>query len=294
MVFNNNDIFKTLIEISGKDSKTFLQGQLTNDIALATENNSSISSLCTNQGKVLSVFRISKFNDSYLLETPTEIANNIINKLKIFTLNSDVKIQISKSLKLISIQSDELNKTIKTPRNYLEIINIDNLQIIKISQTKNRFNIIGKIQDIQNLTTKLQLTNADNNEYQLLDIKDEFVNITCNTYDKFTPYALNLDKQQAINFKKGCYVGQEIIARVKYLGAVKKRLYQAQVITKNNIETGDKLLCEKNTSKQGAGTIISIAQNHKQENLCQLLINIDENIKNQMITTTDNDKISIL
>jgi len=191
-----------IIEVRGPDSRKFLQGQLTNDIhQLDTENkqNFQFSAHLNNKGRILASFIVIKPNaDTYYLITPKVICDKIIPRLKMFVLRSKVEFSI--------------------PDLYPIFSNAPLLADLQIAfKDKYFISIFEKV--------------PDGVYYDLSPWKKFLVDfgyplIYTQTYEIFTPQQVNYDLLDGVNFKKGCYTGQEIVARTHYLGKVKRRMYR--------------------------------------------------------------------
>ena len=136
------------------------------------------------------------------------------------------------------------------------------LQLIRLAGSTPRFECIGSLEAIKNLwqTLKNQAQLLNTSHWRLLDIQAGIPNIFIQTNETFIPQMLNLQALNGINFKKGCYTGQEIIARMQYLGKLKRRMYYAHCdtdTTKTPLPKPGVTLYSKNSkSGQGAGNIV--------------------------------------
>ena len=226
-----NLVDSKFLSISGEDRGNFLQDLITNDIHKCNSTNSIYSCLLSPQGKFIADFFIIDHKNSYLIETHKKFAEDLINKLKIYKLRAKVEINIVNDLLSLSIiknndllQSETDVLLFKDPRN-------DKLGN-KIFVTKNKFKEIEK---------KYNLIEDNFEKYRELLIKNL---IPFSSEDLIQNKSLllenNFDKINAIDWEKGCYVGQEITARMKYRALLKKQLYALELIS-GNINIGDKI-----------------------------------------------------
>ena len=202
----NSRFFK----ISGKDSGHFIQNLITNDIQKCNENSIIYSCLLTPQGKFLADFFIFNIDGIYFFETNKKFYNNLLNRLKIYKLRSDILIDEVKSLYSYSI----FNLHYET----------DNI----ILSNDPRNNNLGK-KLILNHNIKI----TDNNIEEISET--EYHEILISRTTPYSPFDIlenkslllenNFENLNAIDWDKGCYVGQEITARMKYRGLLKKKLY---------------------------------------------------------------------
>ncbi len=185
-----------VISVSGIDSQKFLQGQLTNDINELDNKPFQFSAHLNNKGRMLASFIITKpAPDTYYLFTNTEIIDKIIPRLKMFVLRSKVVIEDLNSEVIFSNNKPDNALSLEIfPRYFISIAPSDVPQ--------------------NNQLWKKALINHG---IPLIYLK---------TQEEFTPQQVNYDLFNGVNFKKGCYTGQEIVARTHYLGKVKRRMYR--------------------------------------------------------------------
>ena len=203
----NNDL--AILEVNGSDATNFLQGQLTNDIReLNSPNTIQLSAHLNNKGRILATFFItSPAENNYYLITSKDILEKILPRLKMFILRSKVAITVSD--KNITLSQQPIINCYTTP----------------INDTGYYFGI-GEL-------PSEAITNSQQWHKFLVD--NNLPMIYLNSYEKIIPQQINYDLTGGINFKKGCYTGQEIVARTHYLGKVKRRLakftsdYQPQI-----------------------------------------------------------------
>lgn len=194
-ILNLNEELITL-EISGTDAAAYLQGQLTNDIKELPNKPFQYSAHLNNKGRILATFIVtSPAIDTYYLITSKTLANKIVPRLKMFILRSKVTLNIS--TKNISLSTQHLADS----------------HTIQLAE-----------QCFLNLSDVTSESVTDSNEFHHQLVKLGFPLIEQNTYEKIIPQQVNFDLIGGVNFKKGCYTGQEIVARTHYLGKVKRRM----------------------------------------------------------------------
>ena len=231
------------LSISGEDRGNFLQDLITNDIHKCDSTNSIYSCLLSPQGKFIADFFIIDHKNSYLIETHKKFVKDLINKLKIYKLRAKVEINIVDDLLSLSIienndllQSEADILLFKDPRN-------DKLGN-KIFVTKNKFKEIEK---------KHNLIEDNFEKYRELLIKNL---IPFSSEDLIQDKSLllenNFDKINAIDWEKGCYVGQEITARMKYRALLKKSIRAVEIIS-GHVHRGNQI----NFNQNKVGEIIS-------------------------------------
>jgi len=241
----------SLIEVSGEDASTFLQGQITNDINLVNETTSVYAGLCNPKGRLLAFFHILKLHDSFFLICPECIAENITKKLAMYVLRSKVIVAINLTTELhgFKVMGEGLRGEIGLPddTDNMQSFLHEGMHLTRVSGTNARYLCLGDNSTINAFVTanEKHIVEATCEDWQHENIANKIPNIYLETQGKFIPQSLNLDLMNAINFKKGCYTGQEIIARTHYLGTVKKRLYRGYCsASKTFLELGDDILVD--------------------------------------------------
>ena len=231
------------IQVSGEDSQKFLQGQFSNDITEVTDSVYQYSSYSTNQGKVIAIFRILKNNQGYLLLINKGIAKYFIERLSMYILMSKVNIEEQKDCMIYGIlgKSAEnilLENTLKA-NEYIK--NSENIILSNENKYVSAATII-KIKSSNSQSDELLKSeiNVDYNVNELIDNLLLLPRITMSTKETYIPQVLNLEDLNGINYKKGCYTGQEIVARTHYLGKIKKRIFLLEHYEKD-IDIGDKI-----------------------------------------------------
>jgi len=222
------------IQVKGVEAKDFLQNIVTNNIEKVTSNSTVFSSILTPQGKYLFEFFILKLEDTYLIECEKELTEEIIKILNYYKLRSKVDfINLNKKYKasVISLEKfkeiDNSNLSKGTTINYEE-------DIIYVDPRNQELGakIISKIETTQNNIKKLNLNITDKNKYYNKSFKLGIPQINLNRLkDKIFGVENNLDELNGIDFKKGCYVGQENTSRIKLRNKLRRRILPIQKIT---------------------------------------------------------------
>jgi len=214
--------------ISGQDSKDFLQNLVTNDINKVTETQSCFSSLLTPQGKYLFDFMIVKHKDGYFLDCELNQINGLINRLNVYKLNSKIE---------ITNLSHKFQVTVMSNEKFISINNSKNLEGTTITYRDDPFFIdprnkklgargIVNLEKLYLSIKKLDLKLEDSKNYYELSYNLGIAQInTKNLQEKIFGLECNFEELNGIDFKKGCYVGQENTARMKLKNKVRKKLF---------------------------------------------------------------------
>ena len=225
--------------ISGQDSKDFLQNLVTNDINKVTETQSCFSSLLTPQGKYLFDFMIVKHKDGYFIDCELNQINGLIKRLNVYKLNSKIEItNLSHKFQVVVISNEK----------FLSINNSKNQEGATIAYRDDPFFIdprnkelgargIVSLEKLYLSIKKLELKLEDPKNYYELSYNLGIAQInTKNLQEKVFGLECNFEELNGIDFKKGCYVGQENTARMKLKNKLRKKLFAVK--SKEKLKVG--------------------------------------------------------
>ena len=218
---------RTLLKISGTDAETFLQAQLSNDITLLDENKVQISCFCQHQGKIITLFWVIRLKEDFLLSFPADLEEKVFARLQMFVIMSDVKIEnVSEEFRQIGL------------------INESHSNSYSINQN---LSILIAFKD----DSKIEIT-SHHDEWIKALIDAQIPEVFLATSEKLVPQMLNLDIDEfGVNFSKGCYPGQEVVARLHYLGEAKRRLFA--FMSESDMQIGGNLYCASSKSAKARG-----------------------------------------
>lgn len=253
-----------LIKASGADTKDFLQGQFCNDVANVNESHSQLSAYCTPKGRILANFRLYQATDDYYMSMSSDIVDATLKRLRMFVMRSQVTLDdVSNEQIQIGIGGPEAAQLLeqhfnKVPAVANEVIKYNSICCIRIATELPRFELIGPIEDMKKLWQTLSTSSQPvaNHYWTWLDIQGGIPSITSPVVEAFVPQMINLQWIDGLSFKKGCYPGQEIVARTHYLGKLKRRMYLAHVNTPDCPAPGDDLHRFADPQGQAAGKIL--------------------------------------
>lgn len=214
-----NKIFKlnksSLILIEGNDKFDFIQGIISNDIKFLKKKKSIYAAILSPQGRYLYDFFVTNHNNNFLLECPSFQVNEIYKKLNLYKLRSDVKIKIIQTFDIFLV--NKLNLDEFTVNNSEGLFFEDprfNNSLIRVYAPKE-FKIKNR---------KISLMNED--QYNDFRINMSIPDFTKDSKkEKSLLLEMRFDELNGISWEKGCYLGQEITARMKYRGKVKKKIF---------------------------------------------------------------------
>ena len=255
-----------LIKVSGFDAEKFLQGQFTNDVRQVTTKHSQLSAWCSSKGRIIINFRLLRRDDAYYLLLPSESVATTLKRLQIYILRAAVKLEdVSDSLRSIGVAGANSTQILADCLGYAPPSEIDasltaeQVTVLRIPGTQPRYVIFSEtVQELWQCLAKMARP-VGAAAWQLLDILTAVPQIVTKTTEKFVPQMVNYHIIGGVSFKKGCYTGQEVVARMQYLGSLKRRMYLAKIDTTTLVQPGDALYIS--TDKQNVGNIVN-AQVH--------------------------------
>jgi len=250
-----------LLAVTGDEAAKFLQGQLTCDINKVSPVQSVRGAYCDINGRVIADMRVLACGSAYLLLTSRGMGfalKKILEKYIVFS-KASIKIETS-AWERFGVYGSDASKTMQSlfgtvPEKADAVLSREDCLVIRLPDAQARFEILVGV-DNDEIRDQLedQGITDDLEEWELADIRQGIVHITANTQDTYTPQLLNYDLTGVIDFKKGCFPGQEIVARMHYRAPAKKRLYRATV---KGVRAGsDSMIMAGN---EGVGEIISVA-----------------------------------
>jgi folate-binding protein YgfZ len=194
-----------LLSVSGADARDFLHAQLTSDIEHLAPGRAALAGWCSAKGRLLATFLVVPVQDGFLLQLAKDLAATVQKRLSMFVLRSKVKIEdASGRLSQFGVWGGgvqgEIFSVVGTS------VQFENDRMLVISDKEPAG------------------TQVDEARWTLEEIRAGRPLITAATQDMFVPQMVNYEKLGALDFKKGCYPGQEVVARAQYRGAVKRRM----------------------------------------------------------------------
>ena len=234
---NINNIYtledRGILYIHGKDTEEFLQNIISNNVKKVTDASSIFSSLLTPQGKYLFDFLIIKHKNGFFLDCEKKQINDLFNKLNLYKLRSKIEIlNLSNEFVVASISKEKflgLENT-KNEEGFTTKFREDAI-FLDPRNSKLGARLIINLEKLYLSIKKLNLKPEDPIKYYELSHKLGIPQIGCEKLkDKIFGIECNFEELNGIDFKKGCYVGQENTARIKLKNKISKRLLPFKVI----------------------------------------------------------------
>ena len=224
---------RDIISISGSDSASFLQNIITNDIDKLNESNSLYSALLTPQGKYLHDFFILKHEKNYLIDCESETAENLLSCFQKYKLNANIEFK--------NITSDN-SVAIITYKKFQQIQKNDVVDIVFSDPRTNLMGarIISKLEKLNLAIKKLGLKLTDEEQYfETAHALGLPIKGLKKLQNQIFALELNFEEEKGIDFKKGCYIGQENTSRMKLGNKLRRRLFPLK--TSNELKDGSEI-----------------------------------------------------
>jgi len=237
---------QSLIEVAGPDAEVFLQNIVSNDIKKVSESNSIFSGIFTAQGKYLYEFFILKNNDVYFLECDITFKDELIKHLSKYKLRSNIEIKDLSSSYVVGITSEEKFREVQNELGTKEktILYRESYYFLDTRSERLGARIISSLEKLHLTIKSLSLKIVDKSNYlKIAHAEGIPIQGIKNLQDSLFSLESNFDELNAIDFKKGCYVGQENTARMKLKNKVRRKLIP--IIAQNSLKISDEIIFKK-------------------------------------------------
>jgi folate-binding protein YgfZ len=258
-----------LIHFLGEDAQSFLQGQLSCDVKQVNASAALYGGYCNPKGRLLASFLIwsqsSSNGGGYVMQLPAELGPGIQKRLAMYVLRAKVKLADTSDTQIrLGVAGDDAEALVRKnlgeiPASRLGVIQGESASIIRLAQ--NRFELVVVPEKAPAIWEGLSkdAVPVGASCWDWLEIKAGIPVITPATQEQFVPQMTNLEAIGGVSFQKGCYPGQEIVARSQYLGKIKRRMYLANIrpgISENPVEAGDELF-GADMGEQSVGMVVN-------------------------------------
>ncbi|CAI8821235.1 tRNA-modifying protein YgfZ [Pseudomonas sp. IT-P253] len=244
-----------VLAVRGADASKFLQGQLTCNLNYLSDTQASLGARCTQKGRMQSSFRILLQGDGVLLAMATELLEPQLADLKKYAVFSKSKLT-DESAVWVRFGVDHgdvalISLGLELPADTDSVARNDGLIAIRVSPDRAELWVIADQADAIKGKLSGLLAESDLNQWLLGQIRAGIGQVMPGTRELFIPQMLNLQAVGGVSFKKGCYTGQEIVARMQYLGKLKRRLYRLSLDANELPEPGTPLFSPTHGSAIG-------------------------------------------
>ncbi|MCB1876129.1 MAG: folate-binding protein YgfZ [Chromatiales bacterium] len=252
-----------LIRAQGTDARNYLHNQFTNSVQDVTEYQGQLNSYCNAKGRMLASFQLFLVGDAYYLQLPSGLLDTTLKRLRMYVMRSKVSLEdASDAIARFGIagpQAEEHVKSIvgKVPGRDYGTYTANGITALRLPGLPARFELLGPMPAMSDLWTQLktQATLRTSPDWRLLDIEAAVPTLFPANVESFVPQMANLELIGGVSFSKGCYPGQEVVARTHYLGKVKKRMFRARV-EGGSPEPGMDLYCPADRGEQSVGRVV--------------------------------------
>jgi hypothetical protein len=250
------------IKVSGEEAQKFLQNLLSNDINAVNAKTAQLSSFNSPKGRMLATFIIWQQGGDYILQLPRSLSAAMHKKLSMYVLRAKVKVSdASEETVCLGLSGKDAARLIQqqfklTLEQDWATAQYDNACVMRIAA--GRFQISTTPQQAMELWSKFSppAQSAGSTCWDWLNIRAGLPIVTPPTQEQFVLQMANLDALGGVSFKKGCYPGQEIVARTHYLGKQKRRMFLAHVESASAPAAGNELFSEEMPG-QACGMVIN-------------------------------------
>ena len=254
-----------IIAVDGDDRRPFLQGQLTADLQSLSPTTSQLAALCNPQGRVVAVVRLVELDDAICLLLPAETVSGVLARLQRYVLRAKVTLSdhsnTISSLGIVDNKLQYIEKVlgISLPDRPGAVALGPAFRVLRTEADAPRWLLLTQVELAERLAGELGWKGDpdDSRRWRLADLQTGLPVVYPQTQESFLPQMLNLDILESISFTKGCYTGQEIIARTQNLGRIKRRMLRFAVDGEEQPMPGDTVY----SKQEKAGDIVTAVAN---------------------------------
>ena len=281
-----------VIELIGEDADQFLQGQLTCNVMELNDSKASLAAFCNPKGRVISTLLLIKKQSGFLVILPRSLVDKVLKKLQMYVLRSKVKLaDKSDELKVIGLSGSGLLAQSDFPDIDFHCNTNAGWSYIKLPSTHQRF--LGIIESNEDSYQGLEsFVVGDECEWRYQEISSGFPWFDIEQSEKYIPQMLNIDGLGGVSFNKGCYTGQEVVARTHYLGKAKRQLVLGEC---RRISQSNSNMTVKNAeTKENIGEILALQSNENSTRMLLVLQTVDDNTKNLILDDAEQTPLTLI
>ncbi len=260
---------RALFKLSGDDAQTFLQGQLSNDINALVEGVAQLNAYCQHQGKIIALLWVMKKEADFYLSLPKDLADVVRQRLQMFVMMSEVSLQdVSAEVIQLGVIDENIHSAFTLNTRQSVVLHSANETLPKLCAAE---------------------------VWEQTCIETGVAEVYLNTSEKFIPQMLNLDIDEVgVNFSKGCYPGQEVVARLHYLGKTKRRLMRFEGA--REMQVGEALIVSNSPSARASGMVVRTTKSaEKSTNKFACLATIEvAHQKDEILLEKDNAPVRVV
>lgn len=251
------------LQIDGADAESFLHGQLTTDLQNLDSEHHQLSAFCNPKGRVLCLFRVFRWRQQFVAQIDKALADAVAQRLSVYVLRADVKLTPKQGWVSLGVTGTNVLNRLEevlgpVPRqdNGLQVMDGELMLLVHPSASEPRVQLLGPPARLESLWSALHDTYPAVGEWawRWFDIRAGIPRLLPDNVEAFIPQMINLDLVGAISFSKGCYPGQEIVARTHYLGKLKQRMVLGHL--EKSLPVAGEALYTSSFGEQRAGTVV--------------------------------------
>lgn len=250
-----------LVRVSGADAGTFLSGQLTQEMRDLDPTQHRIGAYCTAQGRMLAILRVFRRTNDYYALLPRALRDVTVERLRRYVMRAKVQLAPADDLIVVGIAGPRslaaIERTLGQAPAADTCVTQGDVSALRLPGPVSRFIIVAPPNSMQTMWREWRsfATPVGAPIWDWLDIQAGLPTVLPQTVEAFVPQMANLDLVGGISLTKGCYPGQEIVARMHYLGRLKQRMYRAHVASANKPQPGDSIYAPL-ARGQSVGTVV--------------------------------------
>ena len=252
---------RALISFAGDDAVAFLQAQLTSDVAALEPETTQYSGYCSPKGRLLATFLVWRLEDEVLIELPAGLREQLQSRLARYVLRARVKVSdASPRYRLFGISGEHADVALgaafgAVPNAPHRTIAAAGVRIAALPI--DRYALLVPSGEADTVRGRLAAAFAQGEAgWSALDVEAGVPVITAPAQEAYVPQMVNLDLVGGVSFSKGCYPGQEIVARMHYLGRLKQRMYRVRIPGAEHVAPGEPLFSAEFGAEQSCGAIL--------------------------------------
>lgn len=281
---------QSLMQVSGDDAASFLHNQLSNDVQHLKENEARYAAYCTPKGRMLASLLYWQQESAIVLQASASLQPALQKRLQMFIMRAKAKIEdVTANLAIIGLAGKQAETFLlplfaNLPQTNGEKMSNDAGTLIRMHDAFDmpRYQWIVSHEKFAEIwaSKSHDLTQLDASIWRLGEIHAGIPQVIAQTQEKFVPQMINFELIGGVNFKKGCYPGQEIVARSQYLGKLKRRMAIA-LVKADAVQVGMEIFSENDPS-QACGMIVNVERNFGEEFACLVEIKVADQVQTQV------------
>lgn len=280
-----------ILAVSGDDAGTFLQGQLTCNIQALTATQASLAAFCNAKGRVISTLLVIKAEQRYLVILPTSLVEKVQKKLQMYVLRSKVHIARCTELTLTGLACP-LPMSLALPERdfHCHPCGPEGLTL-KLPSSTPRFLCLLPLLAKENAWLQ-DFAQGNGSDWRFQDISSGMPWFELEQSENHIPQTLNIDQLGGISFNKGCYTGQEIVARTHYLGKSKRQLYLGECA--GALDLAGDVVVQDATTQEKIGEILTCQAAAGVSRLLIVLQTVEGATKNLILSDESQTPVTLI